>query len=163
MVCGEVDDIASGEAPVVGGGEGPEVAFLAFASDVEAVGGGVGFATASEVARSKSGDCTEHALLTAAMLRVAGIPSRVASGLVFADQFAGEKKVFAYHMWAQALIGTGAEAHWVDLDATLSGQAFDATHLALVVTTLKDGEFESSMAPISKMLGKLRVEVVSAE
>jgi hypothetical protein len=124
---------------------------------------GSGFATASEVARSKSGDCTEHAVLTAAMLRVAGVPSRVASGLVFADQFAGEKKVFAYHMWAQAMIGTGKEARWVDLDATLSGQAFDATHLALVVTTLKDGEFESSMAPISKMLGRLRVEVVSAE
>ena len=56
MVCGEVDDIASGEAPVVGGGEGAEVAFLAFASDVEAVGGGVGFATASKADGVGDGD-----------------------------------------------------------------------------------------------------------
>jgi hypothetical protein len=124
---------------------------------------GSGFATASEVARSRSGDCTEHTLLTAAMLRAAGVPSRVASGLVFADQFAGERRVFAYHMWAQALIGVGKEARWMDLDATLSGQAFDATHIALVVSTLKDGEFEASMAPISTMLGRLGVEVVKAE
>jgi hypothetical protein len=124
---------------------------------------GSGFATASEVARSRSGDCTEHALLTAAMLRAAGVPSRVASGLVFADQFAGERRVFAYHMWAQALIGVGKEARWLDLDATLPGQAFDATHIALVVSTLKDGQFEASMAPISTMLGRLGVEVVKAE
>lgn len=38
MVCGEVYDIASGEAPFVGGSDGTEVAFLAFASDVEAIG-----------------------------------------------------------------------------------------------------------------------------
>jgi transglutaminase-like putative cysteine protease len=124
---------------------------------------GSGFATASEVARTRSGDCTEHALLTAAMLRAAGIPSRVASGLVFADQFAGERRVFAYHMWTQALLGVGKEARWVDLDATLPGQAFDATHLALVVSTLKDGQFEASMAPISTMLGRLGVEVVKVE
>lgn len=122
-----------------------------------------GFATASEVARTASGDCTEHALLCAAMLRAAGIPSRAASGLVFADQFAGERKVFAYHMWTQALLERDGVKRWVDLDATLQGQSFDATHLTLVVTTLKDGEFETSMSPISKMLGRLTIEVVKAQ
>lgn len=121
---------------------------------------GTGFATASEVARTRSGDCTEHAVLTAAMLRAAGIPSRAASGLVYADQFSGEHGVFAYHMWAQGLIEKDGKKRWVELDATLSGRSFDATHLALVVTNLRDGEFETSMAPISKMLGRLKVEVV---
>ena len=35
----------------------------------------VGLATASEVALTRQGDCTEHAVLLAAMLRVVGIPS----------------------------------------------------------------------------------------
>jgi hypothetical protein len=124
---------------------------------------GSGFATASEVVRSKSGDCTEHALLTAAMLRAASIPSRVVSGLVFADQFAGEHQVFAYHMWTQARVEVDGVSRWIELDATLASQAFDATHIALVTTTLKDGEFETAMSPIAKMLGKLKVEVVRAE
>jgi transglutaminase-like putative cysteine protease len=36
----------------------------------------VGFASASETARSRAGDCSEHAVLLAAMLRANGIPAR---------------------------------------------------------------------------------------
>ena len=56
MVCGEVDDVASGEAPFVGGGDGAEVAFLAFAGDVEAVGAGAWFASAGEADGVGDGD-----------------------------------------------------------------------------------------------------------
>ena len=62
---------------------------------------GVGFATASEVARNKEGDCTEHSMLLAALGRVLGIPTRVATGLVYADEFEGKKDVLVYHMWTQ--------------------------------------------------------------
>ncbi|NBU87363.1 MAG: transglutaminase domain-containing protein, partial [Verrucomicrobia bacterium] len=62
---------------------------------------GVGFATASEVARNKEGDCTEHSMLLAALGRALGIPTRVATGLVYADEFEGEKDVLVYHMWNQ--------------------------------------------------------------
>ena len=41
------------------------------------------FATAAEVAQSREGDCTEHAVLLAALARACGIPSRVAIGLVY--------------------------------------------------------------------------------
>lgn len=124
---------------------------------------GSGFATASQVARSKAGDCTEHAVLCAAMLRVAGVPSRVASGLVFAREFGKERDVFAYHMWTQAIIEQGGKPRWVELDATLNDEAFNAAHIALAVTSLADGEFETSMAPIAKLLGKLEIEVVKVE
>ena len=40
-------------------------------------------ATAAEVARSREGDCTEHAVLLAALARARGIPARVAMGLVY--------------------------------------------------------------------------------
>src|SRR5690606_18990396 len=36
----------------------------------------VGYASASETARTATGDCTEHAVLLAALLRAAAIPSR---------------------------------------------------------------------------------------
>lgn len=74
----------------------------------------IGYATAGEVAAGKQGDCTEHAVLTAAMCRAAGIPARVAVGLVYVDSFADRKHVFGGHAWTQANIG----GKWINLDAT---------------------------------------------
>jgi hypothetical protein len=62
----------------------------------------IGFATASEVARTRQGDCTEHAVLLAAMLRAAGMPSRVVTGLIYVDDWGGQRDIFGYHMWTQA-------------------------------------------------------------
>ena len=42
-------------------------------------------ATADHVAKTLEGDCTEYAMLTAAMCRAEGVPSRTAMGLVYAD------------------------------------------------------------------------------
>jgi transglutaminase-like putative cysteine protease len=85
----------------------------------------VGYASAVEVARSREGDCTEHAVLVAAMCRSVGIPCQVASGLGYVSQMAGRKDVFGPHAWAQAYIG----GKWVGLDAALNG--FDAGHITL--------------------------------
>jgi hypothetical protein len=74
----------------------------------------IGYATAGEVAAGKQGDCTEHAVLTAAMCRAAGIPARVAVGLVYVDSFADREHVFGGHAWTQANIG----GKWINLDAT---------------------------------------------
>ena len=116
-----------------------------------------GFATASEVARTLSGDCTEHAVLLAALLRADGIPSRVASGLVYLERFAGGRDVFGYHMWTQALIG----GRWIDLDAALPGEVdgFDATHVALAVSALDGPEAAADFVPLAGLIGRLRIEV----
>lgn len=90
-------------------------------------------ATASEVAASASGDCTEHAVLLAALLRAEGIPSRVVFGLIYVERFAGQREVFGYHMWTQAYLG----GRFVDLDATLA-QPFDAAHITLGTSTLEE-------------------------
>lgn len=45
-----------------------------------------GYASASETARRASGDCSEHAVLLAAVLRSDSIPSRVCSGLVYTER-----------------------------------------------------------------------------
>jgi transglutaminase-like putative cysteine protease len=121
---------------------------------------GRAFATASETARSGEGDCSEHGVLLAAMLRAAGIPSRVAAGVVYVDEFAGERGVFGYHMWAQALLETDAGPAWVDLDATLDdGTPFDATHIAFAVSDLAEGGAITSLAGIAPLLGTLEIKV----
>ncbi len=125
---------------------------------------GVGFATASEVARSKQGDCSEHGVLTAAMLRVAGIPSRVVAGLVYADFFAGERDIFGYHMWTQALLELDGEERWVDLDATFPASVhYDATHIALAVSSMDETEGVNSMASLAGVLGRLQIKVESTD
>ena len=49
----------------------------------------VGFASASEVCRNKEGDCSEHAVLLAALGRACGIPSRIVCGVVYVPVFGG--------------------------------------------------------------------------
>lgn len=124
----------------------------------------VGFATASETARSRAGDCSEHGVLLAALLRADGIPARVASGLVYADSFAGGRDIFGYHMWSQALLDVGGVTRWVDLDATFPDEVpYDATHIALGTSDLADGEIAGGMMQLAPLLGRLKIKVESAK
>ncbi|HEV2621138.1 MAG TPA: transglutaminase-like domain-containing protein [Frateuria sp.] len=85
----------------------------------------IGYASALEVLDSREGDCTEYAVLLAAMARAQGIPARVVSGMVYADRFAGESRQFIPHEWVQAWV----DGRWESFDSAL--RHFDSTHLAL--------------------------------
>lgn len=87
----------------------------------------LGYADAVTALRTGSGDCTEFAVLLAALARARGIPARVAVGLAYSDRFSGRKDVFSPHMWVQAWDG----ARWTSYDAALEG--FDSTHIALAI------------------------------
>ncbi|XZE54946.1 transglutaminase-like domain-containing protein [Planctomycetaceae bacterium SH139] len=97
------------------------------------------FASALSAANSGSGDCTEHALLLAALCRARGIPARIAAGLIYEDGTATatqqeseteavsqteaeantDEPHLRFHMWTEVYI----DEQWVGLDATLeSGQ-----------------------------------------
>lgn len=120
----------------------------------------VGFATASEVCRTRNGDCTEHGVLLATLLRAKGIPARVTSGLIYVDEFGGQKNVFGYHMWTQALI----EGHWVNLDATLpDATPYDATHITLSTSSLNEGQVQNFLIANAPLIGRLKIEVVKVE
>jgi len=95
----------------------------------------VGFATASEVAKTREGDCTEHAVLLAALGRVRGLPTRVVAGLAYMPEYAGRRAILGYHMWAQFYI----DGQWVDDDAALPELAGPPRRLGLVASDL-DGE-----------------------
>ena len=82
----------------------------------------VGYASAAEVAVAREGDCTEHAVLLAAMCRSAGVPAEVVMGLAYVPSFAGRENVFVPHAWAQAYVGAAADGtggKWIYLDAAL--------------------------------------------
>jgi transglutaminase-like putative cysteine protease len=88
----------------------------------------LGYGSAREAFASRRGDCTEYAVLLAAMGRAAGVPTRVVSGMVYARHFEGQRHVFVPHAWAQAWTGSG----WQSFDAALG--KFDSTHLAFAVS-----------------------------
>lgn len=113
------------------------------------------FATASETARTRTGDCSEHGVLLAALLRAEDIPSRVAMGLVYAPEFLGQEGIFGWHMWTQALV----DGKWIDLDATLPVR-YCATHVLTNTSSLADGMGAADMGSIMQMMGNLDIEVI---
>lgn len=127
----------------------------------------IGFASASEVARTRRGDCTEHGVLVAALLRGAGVPSRIVSGLVYAPEAEGMKNVFVYHMWAQAWVednaapGEKPRGRWVDVDAAVPESDFDAAHIALAASALTEtSPIESSVEYTLAALGTIKIQVL---
>lgn len=102
----------------------------------------VGYASAVEVARSKQGDCTEHAVLTAALCRAVGIPAQVVTGLAYVGEWRAMESGFGGHAWNQAYIG----GKWIGLDAAFRGTGrggYDAGHIALAAGNGDPGDFFS--------------------
>jgi hypothetical protein len=119
------------------------------------------FASAAEAAKSREGDCTEHAVLLAAMCRAKKIPARVAVGLVYTGQQTKEGFVpeFAYHMWVEAYF----DGRWVPLDATLGHGGIGAAHLKIAHSNLQGASMYSSFLPVVQVVGRLKIEVIGVE
>jgi transglutaminase-like putative cysteine protease len=120
------------------------------------------FATAADVAESLEGDCTEHAVLLAALARARGIPARVAIGLVYvpaAPATDGVAGGFLYHMWTEVYVAGG----WVGLDGTRGQGGVGPAHLTLATSSLRDATAYSSMLPVAQVLGQLKIDVIEVE
>ncbi len=112
------------------------------------------FASAAEVAESREGDCTEHAVLLAALLRACGIPSRVAIGLVYVEHAGG----FGYHMWTEAYL----DGQWLPLDGIMGQGGTSAAYLKLADSSLEGATAYSSFLAVAQVLGQLTVKVLDA-
>lgn len=114
----------------------------------------VGFASAREVADHLQGDCTEHSVLLAALLRAVGIPSRCVVGLIYADGS------FYYHLWNEAFI-----SEWMPLDASLNrgGTDWDSVHIKILETSLNSPMPMLDLASLLPTMGNIKVEVVSLD
>jgi hypothetical protein len=111
------------------------------------------FGTSREALRSLKGDCSEAAVLTAGLLRAAGIPSRVMMGFATLD-----RGVFIGHAWVEAWLG-GA---WIGIDPALRQFPAGAGRVAL---TALDGA--RPLQPIAtnlmmRTLANLDIEMTGA-
>jgi hypothetical protein len=113
------------------------------------------FASAADVVEHAEGDCTEHAVLLAALCRARGIPARVAIGLVYVSAAQG----FGYHMWNEAWI----EGRWIPLDATLAQGGIGASHLKLADSNLRGTTAFSTFLSVAQVIGQLKIEVLEVE
>jgi transglutaminase-like putative cysteine protease len=111
-------------------------------------------APADHVARTLAGDCTEYAMLTAAMCRAVGVPARTAVGLIYADVADGP--VFAFHMWTEVCTA----GRWIPIDATLGRGHVGATHLKITDHSWHDTRAMTPLLPVLRVLGKVSIEVV---
>jgi hypothetical protein len=117
----------------------------------------VGYASAAEVAASRQGDCSEFAVLTAAMCRAVGIPAQVVAGVAYVDDFLGNRG-FGGHAWTQVYIG----GKWIGLDASFRGAGrggYDAGHIALAAGNGEPGDL-FNLAPT---LGQFKIDKVTVE
>jgi hypothetical protein len=98
---------------------------------------------AIETLKHKRGDCNEHAVLAAALLRAAGIPSQIAAGLVYL------KGRFYYHAWNEVYLNK-----WVTLDVIMNQFPADVTHIRLV-----KGTPDAQMALLG-MIGNINIKII---
>jgi transglutaminase-like putative cysteine protease len=111
--------------------------------------------SALEVLRTKIGDCNEHTALYVAMARAAGIPARIAVGLVY---MRGAQGAFYYHAWPEVYLDEGnGRGLWLPVDPTLNQFPADGTHLRLVRGGLEQ------QAAIVPLIGRLRITVLDLE
>ncbi|MEG3144020.1 transglutaminase-like domain-containing protein [Sphingomonas sp. RT2P30] len=97
-----------------------------------------GHYSALDALKRGAGDCTEDAVVLAALGRAVGIPTKVVNGLAYVrGEFHGERNAFLPHSWTIAWV----DGAWRSFDMSLDG--FDATHIAL---TVGDGDARSVLA-----------------
>ncbi len=111
-----------------------------------------GHFSAAEALERRAGDCTEGAVVLAALGRAAGIPTRVASGIVYSrERYHGVSHAFTPHAWTLAYV----DGEWKSFDMSLDG--FDATHIAL---SISDGDPGSIMSG-HQLAGLLRWDAMT--
>lgn len=120
----------------------------------------VAFASSSEVLQSRSGDCTEYAVLLAALCRFHKIPCRVALGLVYtpfasSDDPNSAEAGMTFHLWNEVLV----DGVWRPLDATLARGGADAARLKIADDSLAGDSPTALAGAVLDVLGRLRINV----
>ena len=108
-----------------------------------------GFESALTALRRGEGDCTEHAVLLAALARSRGIPARIATGLIFESQAA------AFHAWTELYLVD----RWVAFDATRPQGGISARYLCAVADNLAGVNAVARLQKLLPIVGKIRITI----
>jgi hypothetical protein len=96
-----------------------------------------------DIFKNRRGVCRDYATLFVAICRAAGIPARIAGGIVY---MGGR---FYYHAWGECWVGK-----WVSFDPTRPTDFVDATHIKLV----QGGVTE--MFEVVNVVGRLKARIL---
>lgn len=99
--------------------------------------------SAAQVLEMRRGDCNEHTVLYTALARAAGLPTRMAAGVVYL------RGRFYYHAWPEVWLG-----QWVAVDPTFGQFPADAAHLRFVIGGL------AQQVELVRLIGRLQLDVV---
>ncbi len=119
----------------------------------------IGFGTASEVCRTREGDCSEHGVLLAALGRINGLPSRVVVGLAYVPSFGGKRDFFGYHLWTQFYI----DGRWIDFDAALKESECSPGRIAFATSSLKHTGLADLSLPLITKIGAIDIDILDVE
>ena len=98
---------------------------------------------AKEIWQTEEGVCRDHAVVMAAILRSIKIPTKLVSGMVYAE---GK---FYYHAWVEVWNGS----QWIGIDSTRPSERLTAGHLKIAAGTVED-------AFVSFLLDGAKIEVI---
>jgi len=120
-------------------------------------------ATSDHVAKTLSGDCTEYAMLAAAMCKAQGIPVRTALGLIYHPEKSADNKqtigTLAFHMWTEVYI----KGQWLGLDATLGRGSVGPGHIKITDHSWYEIEDFKPLLPVTGfLLAKPVIEIKTA-
>jgi hypothetical protein len=104
--------------------------------------------SAREVLEQMSGDCTEHAVLCAALCAVVGLPARMVTGIAYA------RGGFYYHAWNEVYVG-----EWMEMDAAWGEKRVDAGHIRLEAGRVDMESLARIALAAGRSLGSLSVEI----
>ncbi len=120
---------------------------------------GLPLVPASQVARELRGDCRAYALLTAALCRAAGVPSRTAVGLLYVERGGAGGPRLGFHMWTEVCVA----GRWVGLDGTLGRGGVSACHLKIADHSWYATRSLTPLLPVDRVLGKVAVGVAGVD
>jgi hypothetical protein len=100
---------------------------------------------ALDTLKARAGDCNEHAVLFAALLRAAGVPAKVCAGLVYT------RGQFYYHAWNEVFLD-----EWTTADALMGQMPADVTHIKFVEGGL------DRQADMVRVIGRIKLTVLEA-
>ena len=106
------------------------------------------FSSALETYKAGFGDCGEHAVLLAALLRASGIPARVVFGMVYMPQ----QKGYFYHAWVLAFDGN----KWIFSDPAFGVFPANKDRLPLLIDD--SGE---KMISLARVIGRLKIDYIT--
>jgi hypothetical protein len=123
----------------------------------------IALVSSSDILKLPSGDCTEFAVLFAALCRAKKIPARITLGLVYTpfspQNNKPEQAGMVFHLWNEVLI----DGVWQPFDAVLALGGADAARIKITDESMAENSLASLCHSLLGVLGQLQIRLEKSE